>query len=282
MENTIVGNGTCLYYKIEGNGPLLLLIHGVACDSNYFDRAVPLLIERFTVLVYDRRGYSRSRPSDLRSMQEMNFSIRIQAEDAARLIKEQKAGAAFVVGCSAGGVIAFELAKTYPELVRGLFLQEPPFIANVEIEEKMSRWLLQLRSAVEKNSMNQAMLLLKSAMGGIDEKAKSKSLETGLQDLENYKIFLYKEMEEFLTYYLYGDYDKQNFQIEEKIDKLKVPCVMAAGKCDCDGLFAQAAVFAAEYLECRLLRTPGYHNFPADRPREFAQMVTDIFLKNIG
>ena len=49
-----------LFCRREGSGPILLLIHGVACDSEFFRETSKLLAETFTVISYDRRGYSRS------------------------------------------------------------------------------------------------------------------------------------------------------------------------------------------------------------------------------
>ena len=50
-----------LFCRREGSGPILLLIHGVACDSEFFRETSKLLAETFTVISYDRRGYSRQR-----------------------------------------------------------------------------------------------------------------------------------------------------------------------------------------------------------------------------
>lgn len=67
--------------------PYLLLIHGVACDSEFFRETSKLLAETFTVISYDRRGYSRS----IAAEGENDFSVWAHAEDAAEIIRlEQK------------------------------------------------------------------------------------------------------------------------------------------------------------------------------------------------
>ena len=43
-----------LFCRREGSGPILLLIHGVACDSEFFRETSKLLAETFTVISYDR------------------------------------------------------------------------------------------------------------------------------------------------------------------------------------------------------------------------------------
>lgn len=76
-----------LFCRREGSGPSLLLIHGVACDSEFFRETSKLLAETFTVISYDRRGYSRS----IAAEGENDFSVWAHAEDAAEIIRmEQK------------------------------------------------------------------------------------------------------------------------------------------------------------------------------------------------
>ena len=71
-----------LFCRREGSGPILLLIHGVACDSEFFRETSKLLAETFTVISYDRRGYSRS----IAAEGENDFSVWAHAEDAADLL----------------------------------------------------------------------------------------------------------------------------------------------------------------------------------------------------
>jgi pimeloyl-ACP methyl ester carboxylesterase len=114
-------NGTRLYYEKQGNGPGLLLIAGSTGDAGNFTRAADLLADEFTVVVYDRRGNSRSpRPPGWRTT-----SVAEQADDAAALIRALDLAPAAIFGASAGGPIALDLMIRHPELVRAAVLQEP-------------------------------------------------------------------------------------------------------------------------------------------------------------
>ena len=75
-----------LFCRREGSGPALLLIHGVACDSEFFRQASAILAEHFTVISYDRRGYSRSIPAE----GEKDFSVWAHADDAAEIIRAER------------------------------------------------------------------------------------------------------------------------------------------------------------------------------------------------
>lgn len=59
-EFRVSAAGAELFVRKQGRGPGLLLIHGVACDCDYFTETARCLKQQFTVLTYDRRGYSRS------------------------------------------------------------------------------------------------------------------------------------------------------------------------------------------------------------------------------
>ena len=60
LPTMVDANGTQLYYETARGGPRLLIIPGAEGDAEEYARVVALLQNEFTVLSYDRRGYSRS------------------------------------------------------------------------------------------------------------------------------------------------------------------------------------------------------------------------------
>ena len=50
MEYQVKTAHGTLFCRREGSGPLLLLIHGVACDSEFFREASAILSKKFTVI----------------------------------------------------------------------------------------------------------------------------------------------------------------------------------------------------------------------------------------
>jgi acetyltransferase/esterase len=80
--NTLPVPGASLHYQIRGCGPVLLLISGGNGDAASFDLLAGSLGDRYTVVAYDRRGFSRSRldgPVPLRR-------IETDSDDAHRLL----------------------------------------------------------------------------------------------------------------------------------------------------------------------------------------------------
>jgi pimeloyl-ACP methyl ester carboxylesterase len=125
MATVDVGD-TTLYYRETGTGSPLLLIHGAGAHADLFDGAVQALAQQHRVIVYDRRGHSRSgsKPAAVKGY------LKRQAQDAAALLRNLSAAPATVVGWSMGGVIGLCLALEHPELVTRLVVCEPPLYAS--------------------------------------------------------------------------------------------------------------------------------------------------------
>lgn len=261
MEFFVQTDGCRLRCNKTGTGPLMLLIHGVVCDSDYFAAAAEYLSQNFTVITYDRRGYTRS-------IAEKNddFSVETQGRDAAEIIKAAGGGKAIVAGCSAGGIIALEVARKYPELVKRLFLHEPPLGIEPAYRKRLNKWFYELKECAENKRVNRAMLSFIRVLGGIDPRAPKRDIEAQKQDLLNLGMFLYHEMDDMLTY------------LPENTEKiqLKMPCTVAVGEKDEEGLFHQAGISAAELLNAHLVHFPGCHNVASDLPYDFAAAVTGI------
>jgi len=79
---TVEANGTKLYYELRGRGPSLLFIPGAEGDAEEYPRVAELLDDEFTVLTYDRRGFSRSP----RPVGYIGTTVDRQTDDAAALL----------------------------------------------------------------------------------------------------------------------------------------------------------------------------------------------------
>jgi pimeloyl-ACP methyl ester carboxylesterase len=122
----IQANRTVLYTETRGSGPPVLLIAGAGGDAAELAGVAATLADAFTVTTYDRRGNSRSpRPAGW-----TQTSVAEQADDAAALLAALGQAPAVVVGTSAGGSIALELALRHPQAVRTAIIHEPPILAG--------------------------------------------------------------------------------------------------------------------------------------------------------
>jgi len=104
-----------------GQGPTLLLVHGLAGQLHHFTYGiVDLLASRYRVVAVDRpgSGYSVRVPGS-------SATLGAQADVLAALIDTLKLGRPVVVGHSLGGAVALALAQRHPERVAGLVLIAP-------------------------------------------------------------------------------------------------------------------------------------------------------------
>jgi len=105
-----------LFYKEEGAGPPVVLIHGVGADSSSWDEIAPSLALRFRVLRLDLRGHGRS--GRIEGACTLDDFVR----DVIDVMDAAGAAAADVVGFSLGGLIAQGVALGHPGRVDRLAL----------------------------------------------------------------------------------------------------------------------------------------------------------------
>ncbi|MFJ9011664.1 alpha/beta fold hydrolase [Streptomyces canus] len=120
--------GARLHYATHGTGPLLLLIPGAGGDRGVFTRIAEQLAPHYTVVTYDRRGFSRS---GLVGPQDYDHRLQADADDARRLIEHLGDEPATVFGASSGGIVALELVTAHPTVVRTLVPYEPPAVREL-------------------------------------------------------------------------------------------------------------------------------------------------------
>lgn len=98
-------------YTVEGNGPPVLLIHGVGARLDNWDGVAVVLGRNFKVIRYDLRGHGQS------SKVPGPYSLDLFADDAAALLDHLGIARAHVAGHSLGGMIAVTFARKYPQRV---------------------------------------------------------------------------------------------------------------------------------------------------------------------
>jgi pimeloyl-ACP methyl ester carboxylesterase len=107
---------------VKGEGPPLVLVHGVATSRSIWRHVVPGLAERHLVATPDMPGFGDSPPIG------RGFVL----EDVADAVADALAGLPAPVdllGNSLGGAVAIVLAERRPELVRRLILAAPAGLA---------------------------------------------------------------------------------------------------------------------------------------------------------
>jgi len=99
-----------------GRGDPLILIHGLADDHRAWRRALPDLVLRHRVILYDLRGHGQT------GLGKPDCSLRQLGEDLVALMDVLDLARADVAGFSLGGTIAMRVGIDQPERVSGLAL----------------------------------------------------------------------------------------------------------------------------------------------------------------
>ena len=112
----INSRGAKIYWEEHGEGPPVLLIMGLSFTLDMWFRILPEVSRFYRTIIFDNRGIGRS------DVPSGPYSIRTLATDAVAVLDAAGVEAAHVVGASMGGMIAQEMALSYPHRVLSLAL----------------------------------------------------------------------------------------------------------------------------------------------------------------
>jgi len=104
-------------YRWEGDpARTVVLLHAGVCDSRSWQRVAPALTDLASVWAYDRPGFGGTPPT---------ADSRDHVADAVAFLDANVTGPAWLVGSSAGGAVALDVALVRPDKVAGLVLLAP-------------------------------------------------------------------------------------------------------------------------------------------------------------
>jgi pimeloyl-ACP methyl ester carboxylesterase len=113
---TITLHGRTVSYRVEGEGPALLLVHGMAGTSEGWDAVIGPLARRHTVIAPDFPGHGDSEPGG------GDYSLGGLASGLRDLLAVLGHDRATLVGHSLGGGVAMQFTYQFPEIVERLVL----------------------------------------------------------------------------------------------------------------------------------------------------------------
>lgn len=105
-----------IHYQTSGDGPPVLLIHGLGSSGDDWAFQIPAWSHAFTLILPDLRGSGRS------SKPRARYSMTGFATDLHALVASLGFGRFSIVGFSLGGAVALEIALAHPESVERLVL----------------------------------------------------------------------------------------------------------------------------------------------------------------
>ena len=109
-------NGINMYYEVHGKGVPLVMIQGFAGNHQAWFFQTPVFKKYYKVIILDNRGIGKTDKSS------EPYTIRTMADDVIGLMNHLGVDRAHVLGLSLGGMVAQEIAISYPERVIKLVL----------------------------------------------------------------------------------------------------------------------------------------------------------------
>jgi pimeloyl-ACP methyl ester carboxylesterase len=264
-------NGTELYHEVRGTGPTVLLIHGAFLDAGCYDALADILAKDFTVVTYDRRGYSRSpRPQGW-----SQTSVEEQADDADALLTTLGLAPATVFGSSSAGLIALDLAIRHADHLRGAILHESGIFACLPpayVEEQLGGFSAMIEQAVATGGPRAGQQTLLGALAGEGgfESLATESLRT--RWLSNAELVFGTEFPNMLmTYRPSGD----------AITMIRVPVQVMRAE-DSVPINIAASEWLAAQTKTSLLESPGSHLAYINRPQGVAAAIRPFLARPLA
>ncbi|NEW60948.1 alpha/beta hydrolase [Sulfurovum sp. bin170] len=249
-------NNTELHYKTIGQGEPLLFIHGLGSSSRDWKEQVNHFSKSYRVITLDIRGHGKSSKTD------EEYTISLFADDTIALLDALKISSAHIVGISMGGMIAFELAVSYPNRIRTLtIVNSTPSAVPQTIRERLQMWQRKLM----------VRLFSMKAIGEI----LGKRLFPNHKELK--KLFAKRWAENDLTSYRKSVKAIFEWSVADQLDQIQAPTLLLSSEYDYIPL-SKKEELVKQIANCKLVVIKDtHHALPVEKPDNFNE-VLGLFL----
>ncbi len=142
MPNKVI-NKVDIFYEIRGEGMPLMLVAGLASDSQSWLPIIEDLSPHCLVVAPDNRGVGRTKPQDV------GITIPDVADDCVALVRHLGFSSVNLLGHSMGGFVALDLATRYPDYINKLILAGTAASNSARNDALFSDWAAWLESGMD-------------------------------------------------------------------------------------------------------------------------------------
>ncbi len=266
-------HGHRVSYREAGDGPVLVLLHGIAGSSETWDAVIPALADQHTVVAPDLLGHGAS------AKPRGDYSLGAYASGLRDLLSVLGHDRVSVVGHSLGGGVAMQFAYQFPERIERLGLVSSGGLGReVSILLRSatfpgSEWVLPLLASGRLRHAGNAVARLAGRIGlraGGDAAELWRSFET-LGDAQTREAFIH-------TVRAIIDHGGQRVSAHDRLYLAgHVPTLIVWGERDRIIPVAHGRATHELIPDSRLEVIPNAGHFPhRDAPARFAGVLTDF------
>lgn len=260
--------GAQLNYEVSGEGPLLVLIPGSNGGGDIFGQVAQSLKDRYQVVTYDRRGFSKS---ELDGTQDYDHRLQTDAEDVRRLIEHLSNKPATIFGTDSGAVVALEVLTLYADQVHTVVAHEPTAVKLLPDAAKWLALFVEVYDTYRQSGVPRAMHQYASGILSPDHRLLMPYIrdQTGEHGWANAAYWMEHELRQYAS-------------IEFDLKVLashKIQLVVAGGIESQSQLSYQPSIVLAQTLSLDIVNLPGGHLGYLSHPDDFAKELTSV-LKN--
>ena len=262
MPKTFI-NGIDLYYRIQGSGSPIILVHALGMDHSMWDAQGLEFSGSYQVISYDLRGHGQSESPD------HPYSIDLFADDLDQFLHFLGLKKAVILGLSLGGRILLRLAQKYPQEVGAMILADAQSETPPESVPKFQA----LAESARREGMNKAAevffswpLLQKLAQRNPErfEREKMRFLQTSAIGLANSCLAI-----------------ASMASLTGELKLIQAPTLALAGEED-EPYLPFLDLYASQIPKCRKTTVPqAGHLSNLENPQAFNQIVLS-FLREVG
>lgn len=133
MDKQFLFEQATIRYSTEGEGDVVLLVHGFGEDSSIWHNQVQLLKDKFKVITPDLPGSGKSSLLEKNNVQITDYAYCLN-----ELLKNEKVEKCYLAGHSMGGYITLAFAELFPDKLMGMGLINSTAFADSD-EKKQTR-----------------------------------------------------------------------------------------------------------------------------------------------